>query len=84
MDGPGLFGVLVRAMGLYFILTGTVYVIQILLRLGGVTRFQAFDSWESARGAVEFLTPGILSFFFAKKIVRIAYRDEREQRSEGS
>ena len=55
MDGPELFGVLVRAIGLYFILMGMVYVIQALFRLGGVARFQAFESWETARGAVEFL-----------------------------
>jgi len=84
MDGPELFGVLVRAIGLYFILMGMVYVIQALFRLGGVARFQAFDSWETARGAVEFLAPGIVAFFFPNKIVRLAYRDEREQRSDDS
>jgi hypothetical protein len=84
MDGPELFGALVRAIGLYFILTGILYVIHALFRLGEVARVQAFDGWASARGAVEYLAPGIIVFFFSDKIVRLAYRDERGQRSEDS
>ena len=37
-----------------------------------------------ARGAVEYLAPGIIVFFFSEKIVRLAYRDEHGQRSEDS
>lgn len=84
MHGPELFGVLVRTIGLYFIVTGIVYVIQALFRLGEVSRIQAFDLWGSARAAVEYLAPGIILFFFSEKIVRLAYRDDREQRSEES
>jgi len=79
MDGPELFGVLVRAIGLYFILTGIVYAIQAMFYFSGVLHNQEFGQWYMARGAVEWLAPGIVAFFLSGKIVRLAYSDKREQ-----
>jgi hypothetical protein len=80
MDGPELFGALVRAIGLYFIVLGTGSAIHGFLI--SAAHAQEVDPWSYARSAVSYLAPGIILFFFSKKIVRLAYGDEREQRSE--
>lgn len=82
MDGPELFGVLVRAIGLYFILTGVVYAIQALFYFSGTIHTQESEPWYFARFAVEWLAPGIITFFFSEKIVRLAYREQRSEDSE--
>jgi hypothetical protein len=80
MDSPELFGVLVRAIGLYLIATGIVWMIHGLLVVAANVR--ELDPWSYGRSAVSYLAPGIILFFFSQKIVRIAYSDRHSHQPE--
>jgi hypothetical protein len=80
IDSPELFRVLVRAIGLYLIVIGIVEVIHGLLIAAAQARVT--DPWAYGRGAVSYMAPGIILFFFSEKIVRIAYSERPSRQPE--
>jgi len=77
MNAQELFGVVVRGIGLYFILSGISSLLYAAFLVGGSGRIvEGINVWPAARGAVEWLVPGVIAFFFPKFVVGLTYRRE--------
>jgi hypothetical protein len=75
-NGPELFGVAVRGIGLYFILIGVGNLVFALLAAAGVgPTKQFFEPVVQIRIMLESWVPGGIAFFFADPLVRLAYRN---------
>ena len=78
MQGRDLFGVLVRAGGVFLIGRGFFDLVHLIGRLLDITRGGSqYSAPAVAFGMAAYLIPGLLLLFCADRIVACAYRDKR-------